>query len=48
MKVSCLYLNLSSKKDIDSFVQIIIKNYTKIDYLVNNAAVMMIPERKTT
>lgn len=45
----CQYpLNLSSKKDIDSFVKAIKEKHTKIDFLINNAGIMMLPERKLT
>lgn len=41
-------LDLGNKKSVDEFVSEITARYQKIDYLINNAGVMMIPDRRTT
>ena len=41
-------LDLASKKSIDEFVEQIYSRYNQVNYLVNNAGVMMIPKRKVT
>ena len=41
-------MDLGSRKSIDEFVKEIKSRYQKIDYLINNAGVMMVPDRRTT
>lgn len=44
--VEYIHLDLSSKKSIESFVSSV--SFERVDYLVNNAAVMALPTRKLT
>lgn len=47
-KILQFSLDLGSRKSIDEFVQEIKSRYQKVDYLINNAGVMMVPDRRTT
>ena len=49
-KVNAVYavLDLGDKDSIEQFAKFVQNNCTKIDFLSNNAGVMMIPERRET
>ena len=45
-KVDYIQLDLASKASIENFASAV--KFTKIDYLINNAGIMSIPQRKIT
>lgn len=45
---SYCYLDLGDKQSIKDFAEYVIQNSYKVDFLINNAGVMMIPERRET
>lgn len=49
-KVNAVYsvLDLGDKESIEQFAKFVQNNCTKVDFLINNAGVMMVPERRET
>ena len=48
LNVHYMMVDLSSKKHIEEFVDEVKSKYSQIDYLINNAGIMMVPQRELT